>query len=86
MNWLSVLAGILKLVPYVVAGVNQIHTDKDTATKTQLAKEALGMATATAAQVLSPDNGNIANAVSGAVSASIDAAQLIHESTTTATK
>ena len=81
LDWSQILGGALKLVPYVVAGVNAIHTEASTATKTQMAQDALSIATQAAAQVLSPDDDKIANIVSGAVNGAIVAAQQIHEAT-----
>ena len=75
LNWSTVLADLLKLVPYVTAGVEVIHAGESTETKTQLAKQALGVATQAAAQVLSPDNEQIAQVVSGAVDSAITATQ-----------
>jgi len=46
-DWKSLLSKLV-LVPYIVAGIESIHSEKDTATKTQMAKDALGLATATA--------------------------------------
>lgn len=42
----------LKLAPYVAAGVNQIHSDASTETKTQIATEALQLAAGVAGTVL----------------------------------
>lgn len=77
MNWLTILSGISKLVPYVVAGIEQIHTNETTETKTQLALDALGVATAGANQVLSGDNQQTANVVSNFVAQSIASAQAV---------
>lgn len=49
---------IFKFIPvvqYVVAGIEQIHTDASGATKKQLAQEALGLAVGTAQSVLPGD-------------------------------
>jgi hypothetical protein len=80
-NWMTVFASTMKLVPYVVAGVEVIHANETTETKTQLAQDALSIATQAAAQVLSPDNNAIANAVSSAVNQAISAAQQVHAAT-----
>lgn len=42
----------LKLAPYVAAGVNQIHADASTETKTQIATEALQLAAGVAGAVV----------------------------------
>ena len=42
----------LKLAPYVAAGVNQLHTDASTETKTQIATEALQLAAGVASFVI----------------------------------
>jgi hypothetical protein len=77
MNWMTLLSGLFKLIPYVVTGVETIHANETTETKTQLAKDALGIATQAATQVLGSDNAAIAQAVSGAVGAGITATQAV---------
>jgi len=77
MNWLSIIAGIYKLIPYVVAGIETVHENETTETKTQLAQDALGIATQAAAQVLPSSDANIANAVSAAVSGVIASTQAV---------
>jgi hypothetical protein len=77
MNWLTALTNVFKLVPYVVAGVETIHQNESTETKTQLAQDALSIATAGAMQILGPANAQIAGAVSSAVSAGITSVQSV---------
>lgn len=59
MNWLT---NIMKLLPYILAGVNVIHSDASDETKSQIATQLLGVAVAGATQsgVLSPTNSAIA--------------------------
>jgi hypothetical protein len=55
MNWKALLNP--NLIAMVVAGVQAIHADvKSGADKKTLAMEALGLATVTASQVVSPEN------------------------------
>jgi|ERR1035437_2200197 translation initiation factor 2 alpha subunit (eIF-2alpha) len=75
MNWLTMLQSLFKLVPYVVAGIEVIHTNETTETKTQLAQDALSIATQAAAQILSPGNAAISNSVSAAVNNGIQNVQ-----------
>lgn len=77
MNWVTVLSGILKLIPYVTAGIEVIHGEKDTATKTQMAQDALSVASQAAAQVLSPGNAAVAASVANIVSTGIQETQAI---------
>lgn len=67
-NWVQ----LLTVIPYVVMGIQQIHTDAKGATKKQLALESLGLATATASSVLPEEQAVEAQAVSGAVGNIID--------------
>ena len=67
MNWITMLQGLFKLLPYVVAGVETIHANENSETKTQLAQDAMGIATQAATQVLGTNNAAIATAVNGAV-------------------
>ena len=62
-NWLS----LVQLIPAVIMGIQQIHTDAAGATKKQLALESLGLATAAADAILPPDQAAQANAVSGLI-------------------
>lgn len=78
-NWQILFADIMKAIPYVVAGINVVHAEKDTATKTQMAQDALSVATAAAAQLVPADNQQAAQAVSSAVGAAISATQAIHD-------
>lgn len=79
MNWSEFMSKIFGLIPYVVVGINTVHAEKDTATKTQMAHDALSVATAGAQQVLSGSNAQAAQAASAAVSAVIQATQAIHD-------
>lgn len=62
-NWLS----LVQLIPAVVMGIQQIHSDAAGATKKQIALESLGLATAAADAVLAPDQKQIADSVSALV-------------------
>ena len=75
MNWISWLTGIYKLVPYVVAGVEMIHANENTQTKTQLAQDALSLALSASTQVLTGSNEKAAQIAAGAVSDAISSAQ-----------
>ena len=75
MNWLSVLSNVWKLAPYIVAGIETIHANESTETKTQLAQDALGIALGGSAQVLSSTNEASAQVVAGAVSQAISLSQ-----------
>jgi hypothetical protein len=77
MNWLTILTGLYKLIPYVVAGVEVVHTNESTETKTQLAQDALSIAVQGAQQVLSPNDAAIASNVANAVTVGIKSVQAI---------
>ncbi len=67
-NW----ANLLTALPYIIAGIQQIHKDAAGATKKQLALESLGLATAVAGVVLPPAQAAQAQAIGGAVGNIID--------------
>lgn len=69
MNW---LLKILKLVPYVVAGVNVLHSGQSNETKMQKTAELLNIANAGASTVLSADNAAISSAVNDETQAIIN--------------
>lgn len=71
MNWAMRLVQITSILPYVIMGIQQIHTDAKGADKKTLAMESLGLATATAEAILPGQQVQIA-AVSTAVSNTID--------------
>ena len=71
MNQFAKFMSFLPLVQFVVAGVEQIHSDADGATKKQLAQEALGLAVTTAGQAL-PGEAPLVNAAGQATSVMID--------------
>jgi uracil phosphoribosyltransferase len=77
MNWISVFTALLKLIPYVVQGIETIHTNESTETKTQLAQDALKIATDGAVSILNPGDAATTTAVSTAVSSAITSAQQI---------
>lgn len=62
-NWLN----LVSLLPAVIMGIQQIHTDASGATKKQIALESLGLATAAADAVLAPEQKAIADATSGMI-------------------
>ena len=72
MNWFQYLSKSIAVLPYVVAGIQQIHVDAKGSDKKQLALESLGLATATAGAVLPTAQGAQAQAVSTAVGSIID--------------
>jgi hypothetical protein len=82
MSWTQALSKILGSIPFVLAAVNLIHAEKDTASKTQIAQQVLQVATADAHQVLSAENAQIADAASAAVASAIAATQAIHDAAT----
>ena len=81
MNWTQLLANIFKALPYVVAGVNVVHSEKDSQTKVQIAQDALAIATQGASAILTGTDAQAAQAVSGAVATAIQAVQAVHDAT-----
>jgi hypothetical protein len=81
MNWTELIAKIFAIVPYVVAGINTVHAEKDSATKTQIAQDTLAIATQAASTVLTGSNAQAATAASAAVNAAIVAVQAVHDAT-----
>lgn len=63
MNW---LLSILKLIPYIAAGVHLIHADATVGERKKIASDLIGLSTAASQEVLSPENAQIAASV-GAV-------------------
>jgi len=86
MNWQAFLTGFLKLIPYVVAGVNVIHQNESSETKTQLAQDALGIAVQASTQVLNPADQQLAATVGQTVSGVITTVQQVHDAAKGATK
>jgi len=68
---------LYKLIPYVVTGIETIHTNETTETKTQLAQDALGIAVQGAQALLPTNDANIATAVASGVNAGIASTQAI---------
>ena len=54
---------ILKLIPYITAGVTVVHQDATQGQKTQIAQDLLGVATLASQQVLTGTNAELANAI-----------------------
>ncbi len=79
MNWTELLAKLFALVPYVVAGINTVHAEKDSATKTQIAQDTLAIATQAAAANLTGANAQAATAASAAVNSAIVAVQAVYD-------
>jgi hypothetical protein len=79
MNWTEFLAKIFTLVPYVVAGINTVHAEKDSATKTQIASDTLAIASQAASTILTGANAQASAAASAAVNAAIVAVQAVHD-------
>ena len=73
MGWISILQMILKLTPYIVAGVQQLHPNTPGTTKKQIAADLLNTAVSGATAVLSPQNAAIAQVIGGTASQIIDA-------------
>jgi hypothetical protein len=67
MGWAEIVGLLLKLTPYVVAGVDVLHQGSNQATKTQKVQEILGVAIAAAAApgVLSTGNAALAQGIGG---------------------
>jgi len=63
-KFLQILFSSLSVAPYVVAGIESIHSTASTETKTQIALQSLGLATQTATAVLPEDQAAMATAVS----------------------
>lgn len=71
MNWLQRLVQITAVIPYVVMGIQQIHTDAAGADKKTLAMEALGLASAVGQTVL-PGEAALIQAITSLASSTID--------------
>jgi poly-gamma-glutamate capsule biosynthesis protein CapA/YwtB (metallophosphatase superfamily) len=71
-KWLTLLFKIMQMAPIVVAGIEQLHGEKDGATKKQLAMDALGLASAVAMNVLPDDQKPAAAAATQLASNMID--------------
>lgn len=72
MNW-TILLKIFQLVPYALAGIEQIHAGASTETKSQIAQQVLQTAVAAAQSVSGTANQATEAAVGSAVSAGISA-------------
>jgi len=82
MNILGYLSKILSVAPAVVAGIEAIHGEKDTATKTQMAQDALGISSEVAQYVAPQYQAQIAVANS-MVASIIDGIQKLHQASKT---
>jgi hypothetical protein len=71
-SFLSLFLKVLPLIPTVIAGVEQLHGEKDGATKKQMAQDALSLATGVASAAL-PAQAQAVQVVSAATSSIIDA-------------
>lgn len=81
MNYLLML---LKLLPYITAGVSVIHTDATTGQKKQIAGDLLGLSTAASQQVLSGTNAELAATIGTVATQSVSSIiEALHPSTTT---
>lgn len=67
MNWLLF---ILKLVPYIGAGVNAVHSDLSADQKTKVATDLIQLGAAATGQV-SPDHADLATAISATAVSSV---------------
>jgi hypothetical protein len=74
--WLTILAKLFQLAPVIYEGIESIHKGKSTETKTQLATEALKVATGAAEQIDPADAAGTA-AFSNAAAATISAIQYV---------
>ena len=72
MNWSQYLVKSVSALPYIIAGIQQIHSDAKGADKKQLALESLGLATATAGAILPANQAAQAQAIGGAIGNIID--------------
>ena len=70
--WLKYLFQALQFVPFVVAGIEHIHGEKDGATKKQMAMDALNIASVVAAGVLPEEQQPAIAAATQLASATID--------------
>jgi len=70
-DW-NILFKSLNALPYIVAGIQQIHAEAPGASKKQLALDSLGLATAAAGAILPAEQGAQAQAVGTAVGNIID--------------
>lgn len=68
MNWVLLL---LKLIPYVAAGIHVVHADLPVAGKVAAAQDALSVAIAGAQSVLAPNDAALATGIGEAANASI---------------
>lgn len=68
MNWILML---LKLIPYVAAGINVVHADLPVEGKVKAAQDALSVAVSSAQQVLAPENAELATAIGETANTSI---------------
>jgi len=81
MNWLSLVLGLL---PGIVHGIQAVVGDKASgATKAQMAKDALAVATGTAGQVLTGNNAQLGQAASVIAGLAIDQTVAIAKATGT---
>jgi hypothetical protein len=74
------ILNFLPLVPVVVAGIEHIHSDADSATKKQLAQESLALAAGVAGAIL-PGEAPLIDVSSAGVSLMIDAVVKIFNET-----
>lgn len=81
---MEILEAILKLVPYVAAGISVVHSDLSLGTKQQAANDALSVAVAGAEATLAPTNSALAGALGTIVSTTMNSViAALHPSTTT---
>lgn len=72
-TFLQILLKSLALVPYVVAGVEKIHTEvKNGAEKKQIAQDALATASGLSTTFLNPEDQPKAAAITSLISSTID--------------
>lgn len=69
---MNVLLTILRLLPYVVAGVQAVHTDLSTDQKIQATNDIIGISAA-AVGAVSPSNADAANALGTEATSTISA-------------
>lgn len=68
MHWLMM---ILKLIPYIGAGINVVHADLPVEGKVKAAQDALAVAVAGAQSVLAPNDAALADAIGQTANAAI---------------
>jgi hypothetical protein len=81
------LTAILKLLPYIAAGVQVIHQDASAGQKTQIVTDALSLATAGSQQVLTGENAEMAATIGSAATEAVSTiVNALHNTASTSTQ